>query len=57
MTLHTTHIGSSDLASVDNVEGGGCDGIGGRVESRNGLGKSADSDVRKLNDGTLTQGA
>lgn len=28
MTLHTTHVGSSDLACVDNIERGGGDVIG-----------------------------
>lgn len=37
MTLRTANIGSSDLSSVDNVEGGGGDVIGNRVESENGL--------------------
>jgi len=49
MTLRTAHIGSSDLPSVDNVEGGGGDVIGDRVESGNG---PVDFDIRKLNDGT-----
>ena len=33
ITLHTTHIGSPDLASVDNVEGGGGNVVGDRVQS------------------------
>ena len=57
MTLRTTNIGSSDLPSVDNIEGGGGDVIGNRVESGNGLSELVDFDVRKLNDGELTQGA
>ena len=52
MTLRTAHIGSSDLASVDNVEGCGGDVIGDRVESGNGLSGLVDFDIRKLNDGT-----
>ena len=39
MTLHTTHVGSSDLASVDNVKGGRGDFVGDRVESGYGLSK------------------
>jgi len=52
MTLRTAHIGSSDLASVDNVEGGGGDFIGNRVESGNGLSGLVDFGIRKPNDGT-----
>lgn len=37
--LRTTHIGSSDLSIVDNVEGGGSNVVGDRVESGYGLRK------------------
>ena len=57
MTLHTTHIGSSDLSIVNNIEGGGGDVVGNRVQSENGMNKLADFDIRKLNGGKLTQGA
>jgi hypothetical protein len=39
MTLRTTHIGSSDLSSVNNVEGSGGDVVGNRIEPGNGLSK------------------
>lgn len=55
MTLHTTHIGSSDLSSVNNIESGGGDVVGNRVQSENGWSKSVDFDIRKLNGGKLTQ--
>ena len=55
MTVRTTHIGSPDLSRVDDIEGGGGNVIGNRVESGNGLNGLVD--VRKLNDGGLTQGA
>lgn len=37
MTLRTTHISGPNLPSVDNIEGGGGNVIGNRVESENGL--------------------
>jgi hypothetical protein len=43
--LHTTHVGSSDLSGVDNVEGGGGDVVGNRVESENGSNTLTDVDV------------
>ena len=36
-TLRTAHISGPNLPSVDNIEGGGGDVIGNRVESENGL--------------------
>jgi len=57
MTLHTAHIGSPDLSSVNNIKGCGGDFIGNRVESGDSSSKLADFDIRKLNDGRLTQGA
>jgi hypothetical protein len=57
MTLRTTHIGGSDLPGVNNIEGGGGNVVGNRVESRYSLSRLVDFDIRKPNDGGLTQGA
>lgn len=57
MTLHTTHVGSPDLPSVDNIKRGGGDVVSNRVESESGSSELVDFDIRNLNDGKITQGA
>lgn len=54
MMLHTTHISSSNISIVDNVEGGGGDVVGDRVESGYGLGELIVFDIKIVG---LTQGA